>query len=84
MMRNGICPRCDSRRVHSGRDVPVKSSSSNTIPIDFTHSVALDNYVCVACGYIESYISDLDALRRIANQWPDALTVRRKRKNPPQ
>jgi len=54
-----------------GRDVPVKNSSGNTIPIDFKNSVALDNYVCVTCGYVESYISNPDALKRIDEEWPD-------------
>ena len=71
-MRNGICPKCGHATVHSGRDVPVKNSSGNTIPIDFKNSVALDNYVCVTCGYVESYISNPDAIKRIDEQWPDA------------
>lgn len=70
-MRNGICPKCGHATVHSGRDIPVKNSSGNMIPIDFKNSVALDNYVCVSCGYVESYISNQDALARIDEQWPD-------------
>lgn len=80
-MRDGICPKCGSYKVYSGRDIPVKANIGNTIPIDFQHNVALDNYVCVACGYVESYISDPDALKRIAAQWVDPSAPRRKRKN---
>lgn len=79
-MRSGICPKCGQQTVYSGRVIPVKAASSNSIPIDFQHSVALDNYVCVTCGYVESYISDEAALRRIESEWPEAATSKRKRK----
>jgi len=78
-MRSGTCPKCGRATVHSGRDIAVKASSGNTIPIDFQHSVPLDNYVCVSCGYVESYISDERALERINQQWPQAA-AKRKRK----
>lgn len=79
-MRSGICPKCGQATVHSGRDVPVKTASNNTIPIDFKNSAALDNYICVTCGYVESYISDPEGLQRIASQWRDAGANKRKRK----
>ncbi len=78
-MRSGICPKCGHATVYSGREIPVKASSGNTIPIDFKNSVALDNYVCTTCGYVESYISDPAALERIRQQWPDASKRKRKR-----
>jgi hypothetical protein len=79
IVRDGVCPKCGHATVHSGRDIPVKASSGNTIPIDFQHHAALDNYVCVTCGYVESYISDKTALERIEKQWPDASKTKRKR-----
>ena len=78
-MRDGICPKCGHATVHSGRDITVKASSGNSIPIDFRHHAALDNYVCVTCGYVESYLSDKAALERIEKQWPDASKTKRKR-----
>lgn len=80
-IRSGICPKCGHTSIHSGRDIAVKASSGNTIPIDFQHSAALDNYVCVTCGYVESYLSDTHALERIRKQWPDASRTKRKRKH---
>ncbi len=77
-MRNGICTKCGRATVYSGRDMPAKASTGNTVPIDFQHSAALDNYVCIGCGYVERYISDPQALERIGKQWRDAT---RKRKN---
>lgn len=78
-MRSGICPKCGHATVHSGRDVPAKANIGNTIPIDFRHSVPLDNYVCVTCGYVESYISTPAALHRIETHWPEANAKKRKR-----
>lgn len=78
-MRRGVCPKCGRATVHSGRDLAVKTSTSNTIPIDFRHSAVLDNYVCVSCGYVESYISDNKALALIHRQWPLADSIKRKR-----
>ena len=79
-MKNGICPKCGHPSVYSGRDIPVKASSSNMIPIDFKNYVALDNYVCITCGYIESYISDVEALKKIQAKWKHASESKRKRK----
>jgi predicted nucleic-acid-binding Zn-ribbon protein len=76
-MRNGQCPKCGSWEVYSGANVPQKQGSfnSNTIPVGgniwFGFSRAeLDNYVCVNCGYVESYISDSRKLQEIAKTWP--------------
>lgn len=35
----------------------------------FTESADLTTYVCTACGYVESYISDRKKLRVIAEKW---------------
>ncbi|MCB9458772.1 MAG: hypothetical protein H6670_03905 [Anaerolineaceae bacterium] len=76
-MRRGICPKCERTTVHSGRELAVKTSSSNTIPIDYYNSAPLDNYICVNCGYVESYISDDKALARIQQTWPLAKAFKR-------
>lgn len=70
-MKKGICPKCNSREVFSNKNLRFKSGSynSNTIPLSFFRSVALDNYVCTQCGYLESYISDSAALERIRGMW---------------
>jgi predicted nucleic-acid-binding Zn-ribbon protein len=77
-MKNGQCPKCGSKAVYSGADIPLKSGpfSSNAIPIGLTSMAALDNYVCVDCGLVESYIADKSKLAEVARRWervePDA------------
>lgn len=70
-MKNGQCPKCGSKEVYSGANVPLKSGpfAGNAIPIGLTSMAALDNYVCVTCGLVESYISDKDKLDDVAERW---------------
>ena len=79
MLRNGICDKCGHASVYSGRDVAAKTSVNNRLPIDFTHSAPLDNYVCTTCGYVERYISHQDSLKRIAEQWSETGKNKRRR-----
>jgi len=75
-MRNGACPKCESRNIYKGTHVTFKSggSGSNSIPITAFTTAALDNYVCIDCGFLESYISNKSKLEKIASKWP--LSVR--------
>jgi predicted nucleic-acid-binding Zn-ribbon protein len=70
-MKNGQCPKCGSREVYSGQNIPLKSGpfSSNAIPIGLTSTAALDNYVCAACGLVESYIADPAKLKEVEKRW---------------
>lgn len=70
-MKNGQCPKCGSKEVYSGANIPLKSGpfAGNAIPISLSSMAALDNYVCVACGLVESYISDKDKLDDVAERW---------------
>lgn len=77
-MKDGQCPRCHSYEVHSGADIGWKGGPQiNMIPIGAgllrSSTVALDNYLFVNCGYVESYISDARALRDIAQTWPRVI-----------
>ncbi len=71
-MKNGICPKCGSKAVYSGVDVLMKGGGhgSNTIPITSWTMARLDNYVCVDCGFVESYIADREKLEKIIEKWP--------------
>jgi len=70
-MKNGICPKCGIAQVYSGANVSMKGGSygSNSVPITGFSSAPLDNYVCANCGYVESYISNTDKLKKIKDKW---------------
>ena len=70
-MKSGICPKCQSDQVYSGAAIALKKGpfGSNAVPISLTSIAALDNYICKACGYVESYIADADKLEEIADKW---------------
>lgn len=72
-MKSGVCPKCDSKNVYSGANIFPKSGpfGSNSIPVSLTSIAALDNYVCVDCGYVESYV-EADKLEEIARKWKKA------------
>ncbi|MFZ0613973.1 MAG: hypothetical protein WAM73_17160 [Desulfobacterales bacterium] len=70
-MKSGICPKCSSDEVYSGADIPLKKGpfASNSIPVSLASVAARDNYVCIRCGYVESYVSEADRLAEIAKKW---------------
>lgn len=70
-MRQGKCPKCGSANVYAAADLPLKSGpfGSNSIPVSLTAMAALDNYVCVDCGLVESYVADDYMLEKIAKKW---------------
>lgn len=68
-MKDGVCPRCRQSQVYSSTNMRNKTGNSSTIPLSFLRSIPLDNYVCVNCGYVESYIAEPEMLSRIKDIW---------------
>jgi len=77
-LKDGICPVCGSARVQSGELVAEKAGlgGSNRVPINAVFSVPLDNFVCVDCGYTESYILDRAMLNRIEREWAKVPVIK--------
>ena len=74
-MKSGLCPKCGSTDVRSGEFLEEKEGGymGNRIPVHIALRNAaawLDNYVCIRCGYVESYIADPRKLAEIAERWP--------------
>ncbi|GAB1542266.1 hypothetical protein NUACC21_49400 [Scytonema sp. NUACC21] len=75
-MKNGQCPKCGSLDVRSGAKLPFKAGMHNNNSILLKGCVIspsyapLDNYVCLNCGYVESYISNSKHIDFIAQNWP--------------
>ncbi len=70
-MKQGKCPKCGSTKIYTATDLPLKSGpfGSNSIPVTLTTIAALDNYVCVDCGFVERYVAEATILKKISNRW---------------
>ena len=70
-MKSGICPKCGSSQVYASTDLPLKGGpfGSNSIPVSLTSMAPLDNYVCVDCGLVESYVAEAYDLKEITRKW---------------
>jgi predicted nucleic-acid-binding Zn-ribbon protein len=70
-MKDGKCPKCGAEDVFCGKDIQLKSGpfGSNSIPVSLTSIAALDNYVCIQCGFVESYVADPSKLKEIYIKW---------------
>lgn len=70
-MRDGTCPKCGIQSVFGKRngmkfgeeDAMVFTSGKVTRP------TPIDYYVCVHCGYFETYLADPTKLEQIARAW---------------
>ena len=70
-MKSGKCPKCDSARVHcNSLRGPLSKGTSSQIQISAWDTDQIDNYVCVDCGYMESYLAGEKTLATIAATWP--------------
>jgi len=73
-MKNGLCPKCGSSDVYT-QNKGIYTRKSGELPahlhinISTFSSADFDNYLCAACGYIESYVADLSDLPKIASKW---------------
>ena len=73
-MKDGICPHCHSESVHALKNglgfhlgwlrFPNMIHKLNK-PSQPVHHV---DYVCTSCGYFETYITDKNALSKIADR----------------
>jgi len=70
-MKDGKCPKCGADDVYCGKDIQLKAGpfGSNSIPVSLTSIAALDNYVCIQCGYLERYVSGSSKSKEIFTKW---------------
>lgn len=71
-MRSGSCPKCESDSVYRRRDAIDDKAAVKIGRVAFP--VSQDFYVCTACGYVERYLEDEGALRKIEGEdrWESA------------
>lgn len=68
-MKTGRCPKCGSTDVRVGHGIRGPYGIGS-IPLSWFSSIKVDRYVCMYCGYVETYVADQDGLRNVAENWP--------------
>lgn len=78
-MKQGICPKCDSRDVYAcdWKSTPFTSGTGESLLMKKNggflanlSSAKLEYYICAVCGYLETYAQhteDLSALKESTN-----------------
>jgi len=64
-MKDGTCPKCGAKEVH----MVDGNRTSIEIPLGWASKTFVNLYVCVKCGYVESYVEDMADLPKIAERW---------------
>ena len=62
-MKNGKCPKCESTDVL--RVAKRYPEPRGVVGVTLWSKVPVDDYICGACGFRETYISDLADLDKI-------------------
>lgn len=60
-MKNGKCPKCSSANVYH------KEYALEEVNLDGKKAEHMA-YLCIDCGYFETYITDKEALKKIATR----------------
>lgn len=70
-MKDGKCSKCGSTNIYSQQSMLLKGGpfGCNSIPISLTSMAALDNFVCIDCGLVESYVADEEKRVEISKKW---------------
>ena len=61
MKNSSTCPKCDSSKIAC---VPMPKNSGNYISVGWS-KIALDRWVCTACGHVETWVRNHADLARI-------------------
>ena len=74
VMKSGQCPKCGSHEVfcNTNRKFPALHTITVGAGSFGNRYAPLDIYICVTCGYVESYIAHSEDLRYVKEEW--ALT----------
>lgn len=64
-MKSGKCPKCGSTNIHSKMALGWRA----TLTVCFLNHAVLEDFICVDCGYLESYVSKKSKLDLIKSKW---------------
>ena len=64
-MKSGKCPKCKSKTVYKRSFLGGYRSA---LVLAFDSGIRLKDYICISCGYVESYLESLDKIDTIKKQ----------------
>ena len=69
LMKNGVCPKCNSTEVYRGSSTEGEGLTAGTynsvveiIAGKTQTTLWVDTYICRACGYLEMHVANRDDL----------------------
>ena len=68
-MKNGICPKCNSKEVYQKEGHPSQREHITLSGGVISQGVPPKRYACTACGYTEFYIEGAEHLKVIRENW---------------
>lgn len=68
-MKSGRCPKCQSTDIRIGPTRGSQQMVMNTFSITWWRRTTPARYVCVSCGYMEQYVTDLVDRQAIEEKW---------------
>ena len=72
-MKTGQCPKCGSHDVRSGAAIRDKEKIALHTGEGILGPLRkMDQYVCVGCGYVETYLQNAADLAYVSQNWPRA------------
>jgi hypothetical protein len=60
-MIDGKCPRCEAEDVY----VTTAHSHRNALMLSAFSSVSLSEYICCACGLVQTFLRDMEAVAKV-------------------
>ena len=67
-MKNGKCPRCNSREIYKH----YANTQRSHLSVSLFKQAKLQDYVCASCVYLEVYIMKEEDLKKIKDKWKRA------------
>ncbi len=70
-MKSGKCPKCGSTEVYLKKDGFQRSL---TVVLGFgdMRMARFEDYLCMNCGFTESYITNLNDMKDVPDKWTKA------------
>lgn len=70
-MKRGKCPKCGSANVRRGPKPSAWRNSAGMIPLGtaWGTNVGVQHYVCIGCGYVESYVVKDEDRAKLRKKW---------------